>query len=99
MVLHVGRVGILVDLNEAAGREKTRGGWAATEQEIEQAGIGRPQRLAIFVIGVVAGAFAYGAKIEMVLEIGSDGGRIEYRRDAKRFEMIGGPDARQHQKP
>src|SRR6185295_1627966 len=88
---------LLVDIPEAAGLEEARCNWPVTEEKIAQAGDRRPMRLGIFVVGMIAGAFADDAEIEMILEIRSDAWEIAQRPYAERRQMIGGPEAGLHQ--
>src|SRR6185295_4800572 len=87
----------LVGIPEAAGLEEARCHRPVTEDKITQTGNRRPMRLGIFVVGMIAGAFADDAEIEMILEIRSDALEIEQRPYAERSQMIGGPEAGLHQ--
>ena len=51
-------------------------------------------RLAILVVGMIAGAFADDADIEMILQIAADARQIVDRPEPYFFNMCGRPDSR-----
>ena len=97
MKLNIGTAGIFISIPKPALAKQRIGRRARFCKKIAQPCNGCPKRPAIFVIGVIARAFADDKQVNMVLQISPNPGKIMPHLDAKRSKMVCRADARLHE--